>query len=59
MKLKSIMISDVQEKWLKIKAKKLDIKESEIIRKLIDKEIETEKKDEKNIRLCVVWKYFI
>jgi len=49
MKLKSIMISDVQEKWLKTKAKKLDIKESEIIRKLIDKEIETEKKDEKNI----------
>lgn len=46
---KSISITEVQEKWLKNKNKKLGISESDIIRRLIDKEIEKESEQNEKI----------
>ncbi len=37
---KSISLTQIHEKWLKEKTKRLGISESDIIRRLIDKEIE-------------------
>ena len=37
---KSISITQIHEKWLKEKSKKLGISESDILRRIIDKEID-------------------
>jgi len=46
MVLKSINITEIQEKWLKGKSKKLGLTEADIVRRILDKEISAEKSNE-------------